>query len=428
LRVLVIGNGAREHALAWKLKQSPKVKEVYCAPGNGGMGRVGTCVPIDASNIVELADFAEKLSIGLTVVGPELALILGVVDEFEKRGLPIFGASRAAAEIEGSKAFSKRFMETHAIPTARYSVCSSITEAEAKVKSGEFGYPVVLKADGLAGGKGVIIAADEKEAHEGITRIMGERAFGNAGDRLVIEEFLVGEEVSFMVLADGKRILPLASAQDYKRVYDADQGPNTGGMGSFSPSRLLNAESSRLIFEGVVQPTLKGLADDGRRFTGVLYVGIMLTTQGPKVLEFNARLGDPETQSIIARLDTDLAELLLAAVGGRLDQVKISWRKEVSLSVVLASPGYPVAVKTGQLIEGLEEAEKVEGVTIFHAGTALRDGKLYTSGGRVLTVTATAPSLAAARDQAYRAASLIRYEGMHYRKDIGAAYEAGPSA
>ena len=405
--------------MVWALVKSESVTEVLCAPGNGGIAAIATCIPIDASNIVELADVAEKLNVDLTVVGPELPLALGIVDKFQSRGLTVFGATLAAAEIESSKAFAKNFMRAHDIPTARFEVCGTQEEARARVAAAPFGYPMVIKADGLAAGKGVFMVADEAEALAAVDRLMKERVFGNAGDRVVLEEFLEGTEVSFLVVTDGKHVVPLASAQDYKRAEDGDRGPNTGGMGSFSPSRALTAESSRAVLEKIIYPTLRGLASDGRTFSGFLYAGLMLTGDEPKVLEYNARFGDPEAQSIIPRLVGDLGEILMAAAEGKLGDKKFKWRKEVAVSVVLTSEGYPGSVQTGRRLTGLEAAERMEGVSLFHAGTRLDADELVTSAGRVLTVTAMARSLAAAREQAYKAVAKIEFEGMRYRRDIG---------
>lgn len=420
LRVLVVGNGAREHALVSKLKESPSVSEVFCTPGNAGIAQLATCLPIDTSNIVELADLAEKLNIDLTVVGPELPLSLGIVDGFKHRDLVVFGSTQAATEIEASKVYAKNLMKEHNIPTGKFHVCSTPAEAEAIIKQAPFGFPVVVKADGLAAGKGVIVAADEAEALRALDDIMRQRAFGNAGDQVVIEEFLEGEEVSFLVVTDGEHVVPLATARDYKRALENDGGLNTGGMGALSPARSIDADTSKLALRSIVYPTLKALREDGRLYSGVLYVGLILTSDGPKVLEFNARFGDPEAQSILPRFTGDLAELMMAAVNGKLADTRPIWRKEVAVSVVLASGGYPGKYETGQVITGIEDAAAIEGVEVFHAATMEKDGQLVTCGGRVLTVTARAPSLSAARELAYKGVSKIKFENMTYRRDIGA--------
>lgn len=421
MRVLVVGGGGREHALAWKLEQSPEVSELYCAPGNAGIAGVADCIDIDPSDIVELADFAENLSIGLTVVGPELPLILGLADEFERRGLSVFGPNRAAAELEGSKAFAKDFLKRHGIPTARYHVVSSMDEAKSVIESDEVGTPIVVKADGLAGGKGVSIASSRDEALAASEKLIDERQLGSAGTRLVLEEFLEGEEVSFFALSDGQHVLPLVSAQDHKRAYDGDEGPNTGGMGCICPATNLKADTLKRIVKEIVNPTISGLAAEGRRYQGVLYCGLMLTSDGPKVLEFNVRLGDPEAQAILPRFKGDLLPLLLEVAEGRLGKHRPEWTREPAVSVVLASGGYPGPYQTGKPIEGLESGtvELGEGAYVFHAGTKMEDGKLVTAGGRVLAVTALGQNLKAAIENCYQGVGHIRFDGCHYRKDIG---------
>lgn len=423
MRVLVVGNGAREHALVWRLKQSPGVKELYAAPGNVGMAGLATLMPIESSSIIELADFAAEFKVGLTVVGPELPLTLGITDEFHKRGLRVLGPTRAAAEIEGSKVFSKRLMKAHGIPTADFEICTSAEEASAHLDRRGNRFPVVLKVDGLAGGKGVVVAPDRATADDAVARMLVARSFGNAAARVVIEDFLEGTEISFQVLAHGLQAIPLAVARDWKRAQDGDLGPNTGGMGSISPSRALTPELGREIMQTVVSPTLKALDEDGRSFSGVLYVGLVLTAEGPRVLEYNARFGDPETQSIMSRLESDPLELFLAAATGHLETAKPVWKKEVSVSVVVASGGYPGEITTGHPIEGLDELDPAH-VQVFHAGTALVDGKLVTAAGRVLTVNACAPNRPKAIERVYAAVEKIHFEGMHYRRDIGAAEDA----
>ncbi len=421
MRVLIVGGGGREHALAWKLRQSPDVTELYCAPGNAGIASLADCVDIDPSDIVELADFAENLSMGLTVVGPELPLILGLADEFQRRGLPVFGPNRAAAELEGSKAFAKDFLRRHDIPTARYHVVSSMNEVRSVIEGGEVGMPLVVKADGLAGGKGVSIAASPEEALEQAEKLIDERQLGSAGTRLVLEEFLEGEEVSFFALSDGNHVLPLVTAQDHKRAYDGDEGPNTGGMGCICPATSLKAETLKGIIKDIVNPTISGLANEGRKYQGVLYCGLMLTAEGPKVLEFNVRFGDPEAQAILPRLKGDLLPLMIEVAEGRLGQHRPEWTREPAVSVVMASDGYPGKYPTGVEIHGLEDGkvELDEGVYVFHAGTKREDEKLVTAGGRVLAITALGQNLKAAIERAYQGVERITFEGCHYRRDIG---------
>lgn len=422
MRVLVVGSGGREHALVWKLKQSPQLKEIYCAPGNPGIAQLADCIDIDPSDIVELTDFAEKLSIGLTVVGPELPLILGLADELQRRGLAVFGPSRAAAELEGSKAFAKGFMKRHGIPTARFHVVNSADEAHAVIKQEELGLPLVVKADGLAGGKGVTIATTTKEALEAADRLLKEKALGTAGSRVVLEEFLEGEEVSFFVLSDGAKVFPLVAAQDAKRALDGDQGPNTGGMGCVCPATMLRAETLKRIMQEIVLPTVSKLAAEGRRYQGLLYCGLIVTKEGPKVLEYNVRFGDPETQAVLPRFKGDLLPLFREVADGKLEQHKPEWSREPAITVILASGGYPGTYQSGKAIEGVDLAKGVEiaeGVRLFHAGTKKSGGSLVTAGGRVLAVTGIGQNLKAAIDLAYQAVDGIRFEGMQYRKDIG---------
>ena len=419
MRVMIVGYGGREHALVWKLRQSKSVKEVFCAPGNPGIAQLADCVPIDAPNIVELADFALSVNINLTVIGPELALDLGIVDEFNKRELLVFGPTQAAAEIESSKVFAKEFMQKHKIPTARFEIANSPEEAEVAIERGAFEFPVVLKADGLAAGKGVMICRNESEFESCIEMMMKNRKFGMAGDRVVIEEFLEGQEISFQVISDGKRVLPLATSQDHKKLFDSDQGPNTGGMGAYSPTPYVTKALHVKIMNEIILPCISGMAEEGRPYQGALYAGLMLTKNGPQVLEFNARFGDPETQVLLPRMECDFAEVLLSAAQGKLEEVHIDWKKGASLCVVLCSEGYPEKTETGKEISGIEEAGKSDNVILFHAGTGKQDGKLVTSGGRVLGVTATHPHLTQAYEHAYSAVSKIHFQGMHYRKDIG---------
>jgi phosphoribosylamine---glycine ligase len=419
MRVLVIGNGGREHALVWKLQQSSLVKEIFCAPGNPGIRELADCVSIESHNTVELADFAQGLSMDLTVVGPELPLNLGIVDEFQKRSLLIFGPTASAAQLESSKVFAKEFMRKHNIPTAHFQIANGAEDAERHIRSGGFKYPVVLKADGLAGGKGVLICSSKKEAEEAIDYMMRERKFGIAGDRIVIEEFLKGEEVSFQVISDGRRVLPLATSQDHKKLFDGDKGPNTGGMGAYSPAISIGKELHHQIMNEIILPCISGMAVSGFSYLGVLYAGLMLTEEGPKVLEFNCRFGDPETQSMMPRMDCDLAEVILAASQGRLDDARVEWKKEATICVVLCSEGYPGPFESGKEIRGIEEARKLENILLFHAGTQETNEKFETAGGRVLGVTATHPNLSTAYDLVYDAVSKIQFGGIHYRKDIG---------
>jgi phosphoribosylamine---glycine ligase len=416
MKVLVVGGGGREHALCWKLRQSPELTELFCAPGNAGIAEVADCVSISASNIVELADFAAEVRIDLTIVGPELPLSLGIADEFAKRELGVFGPSRRAAEVETSKAFAKDFCRRRSIPTAEAAICSSRGEAERAIK--RFGFPAVVKADGLAAGKGVIIANDRKEAARILDLFFEERVFGAAGERVLVEEFLTGEEASFLAICDGRAVVPLATARDYKKVFDGDRGPNTGGMGSLSPAPMESETAGRALRE-IVVPTVAGLAEEGREFRGVLYAGLMLTQSGPKLLEFNARFGDPETEVILPRLEGDLLPALERAARGALSDTALAWKPEVCVGVVLASGGYPGAYETGRPISGLAEAGARPGVAVFHAGTARRDGDIVTSGGRVLVVTARSATLSGAVESAYDAADRISFEGKQFRRDIG---------
>jgi phosphoribosylamine--glycine ligase len=419
MKVLVVGNGGREHALAWKIRQSPLVTEVYCAPGNAGIAEVADCVPIDASNIVELADFAQTVKADLTVVGPELPMVLGIGDEFVRRGLRIFSPSRGAAEIEGSKAFAREFMTRHRIPSPLYEICSSAEEATAFVRRAPFGFPFVVKADGLASGKGTLVAHDAAEGRAAVEQIMAEKKFGSAGARVVMEEFLEGDEVSFLVFSDGSRVLPMTSVQDHKRAQDGDLGPNTGGMGTVSPSTNISVDGHKRIMQEIVVPTVAGLAEEGRRFQGVLFAGLMVTEDGPKVLEFNARFGDPETQVVVARMRSDLVPILEQCADGQLRETRIEWAKEPAVCVVLASRGYPGPPETGKPISGLEALKDWSDVVVYHAATARENGQLKTVGGRVLGVTAVGANLEAAIARAYEAIERIQFEGKYCRRDIG---------
>jgi phosphoribosylamine--glycine ligase len=415
MRVLVVGQGGREHAIAWKLRQSPLVKEVYAAPGNAGLAQIADCVNIGVADIIELADFAEKLRIDLTVVGPELPLTLGIVDEFQKRGLTIFGPTRLAAELEGSKVFSKEFMRKYNIPAADSTACGSIDEAKAALKSTK--YPAVLKVDGLASGKGVVIVESAKEADDYLRLVFEEKRFGNAATRILVEEYLTGEEVSFMVLTDGKKFVPLAPAKDYKKAFDGETGPNTGGMGSHSPAVVLSGQTAADIVKNIVVPSIEGMAAEGRPYTGCLYVGLMLTEQGPKVLEYNCRFGDPETQVQMMRLDDDLADVMLKVANGNLGDTKLSWKKEAAACVVIAVDGYPDEFQKGQEV-AIDPVDD-DAVVIFHAGIINKGGKMINVAGRVANVCARGATLTEALAKAYAAAPKVRFEGARFRHDIG---------
>ena len=419
MKVLVVGSGAREHAMAWKLAGERGVSEVLCAPGNPGITAHARCMPERADNPAAMLAMVVREGVDLTVVGPELPLSLGIVDLFAAEGHPIVGPSRAAAALESSKAFAKRFMERHRIPTARFRVCDSADAAYAAIASGEFGYPVVLKADGLAAGKGVVIAPDRASAEDAVRTTMVDRRFGAAGERLVLEECLIGEEASYFVLADGPACVPLSSAQDHKRIFDDDRGANTGGMGAFAPSPRMTPDVEGRVLDEIVRPVLDGMAREGHPFRGFLYVGLMLTSSGPTVVEFNVRFGDPEAQVVLPRLDEDLSWLLASAAAGGLPSRPARFRDEPHVGVVLAAAGYPESARTGQVITGIEEASMVPGALVFHAATSLHDRELVTAGGRVLTVVGRGHGYREAIDVAYRAASHIRFEGVQFRTDIG---------
>ena len=416
---MVVGSGAREHALVWKLSQEHRAGEILAAPGNPGMAQVSTCVPVDVADPDALFELADRESVELTVVGPEVPLAGGVADRFAVGGRLLFGPTRAAARLESSKAFAKAFMGRHGIPTAAHETHDNSPGALAAIRSGRFGFPVVLKADGLAAGKGVIIAADQETAERAVHDFMVDRRFGTAGTTVVIEEHLAGEEASFFALCDGRCALALPSAQDHKRAFDDDRGPNTGGMGAFSPSPRMTEEVGAQVMREIVQPVLDGMIAEGHPYTGVLYVGLMLTDDGPRVIEFNVRLGDPEAQVVLPQLVGDLTPLLVDAARGALDGGAVALGGEPHVGVVLASGGYPGAYPTGLAISGLDAVAAREGILVFHAGTARTDAGLVTSGGRVLTVVGKGAGFEQAIDRAYAAVALIQFEGMHVRQDIG---------
>lgn len=417
MRVLVVGGGGREHALVWKISQSPQVKKIYCAPGNAGIAREAECVSISAEDVKSLVAFAEKEKIDLTVVGPEAPLTMGIVDTFESRGMRIFGPRRNAAEIEGSKAFAKDLMKKYGIPAGDSRNFQDYGAAVTYVK--EKGAPLVVKADGLAAGKGVILCRRVEEALTALDQIMVQKTFGSAGSKVVVEEFLEGEEASFLAFTDGETVLPLPTSQDHKAIYDGDQGPNTGGMGAYSPAPVVSEKIHRDVMEKIMIPTVRGMSNEGKPYRGVLYAGLIIRDGKSKVLEFNARLGDPETQPILMRLKSDLIPVLEAAIDGRLAGLKVEWDPRPAVCVVMASGGYPGKYEKGKVIHGLEEAAKIPDTFVFHAGTSFRDGKAVTSGGRVLGATALGGTVGAAIQKAYEAAGKISWEGVYYRKDIG---------
>jgi phosphoribosylamine--glycine ligase len=416
MKILIIGGGGREHALAWKIRRSPLVEEVHCTPGNAGISQEAACRPGDITSPTAMADLAQEMGADLTVVGPEAPLVAGVADEFRARGLAIVGPSAAAARLEGSKVFAKQFLRAHAIPTAEFTVLEGASDIDAQIT--RFGFPVVLKADGLAAGKGVVILKSEPEARSAAESMLAGKLVGEAGRRAVLERFLPGEEVSFIVLSDGDRYYALPPTQDHKAVYDDDAGPNTGGMGAYCDPAILAPAERDEIMGRIVEPTLEALRQLGAPYRGFLYFGLMMTAAGPQVLEFNVRLGDPETQPLLYRMDSDLVPLLDAAARGRLDQLTVEWLPGPTVCVVMASGGYPGAFQPGKEIFGVDEAEET-GAKVFHAGTRFAEGRLVTAGGRVLGVTAGGEDLPTAIDNAYRAVARIQFEGMHYRRDIG---------
>jgi phosphoribosylamine---glycine ligase len=419
MRILVIGSGGREHALIWKLKQSPRIQAIFCAPGNAGISRVARCVPIQPADSAAITDFVRKETIDYVVIGPEAPLASGLADALMNAGIGVLGPSYEAAQLESSKVFAKDFMARHNIPTAHYSAYQDPQLALAFLESEEAGYPIVVKADGLAAGKGVVVARSKAEARSAVQRIMVDREFGQSGDQIIVEECLEGIEASYIVFTDGDTILPAVAARDHKAAYDNDAGPNTGGMGAYSTDDILGPELERDVLKRVIRPVIEGMKDEGFPFRGILYAGLMLTSRGPQVLEFNVRMGDPECQVILPRLKSDFSELCEALCQRRLKTYKAAWNSGAAVCVVLASGGYPGSYAKGKIITGLEMAEEDRRVAVFHAGTRLEDDKFVTDGGRVLGVTAVDQDLASAMMLAYEAVNKINFEGMHYRRDIG---------
>ncbi len=418
MKVLVIGSGGREHALVWKLSQSPRVSKLYCAPGNGGIGNEAECLPADQKSLDSLLVLAHQVQPDLTVVGPELPLQLGIVDEFQRRGWRIFGPTKAAAQLESSKSFAKEFMQRYRIPTGHYAICDSLDEVMEALS--RFSTPVVVKADGLAAGKGVAICQTKDEAVLTATDMLAGKMVGLAGSRVVLEEYLEGDEISFLVLSDGERVAPLVAAQDHKRIGDGDSGPNTGGMGAYSTASLVDEQMQNWLVQHIARPVVEGMKAEDVDYKGILYCGLMVTARGPMVLEFNCRFGDPETQPILMRLESDLLDAIEASIDGHVSDGDFRWSKDASVCVVMSSGGYPGVFEIGKKITGIEDAESVEGVKVFHSGTSRIGDAYYTAGGRVLGVTASAAELSSAVKRAYEAVSKIRFEGAHYRKDIAA--------
>lgn len=420
MKVLVVGSGGREHTLAWQIKKSPKLSKIYCAPGNAGTASLATNIPIPSNDLDGLLEFALSKQIDLTVVGPEDPLVAGIADRFQEAGQAVIGPTAAAAQLEGSKAFAKNFMKKHGIPTADYQTFSAAEEAADSLRSGRFQFPVVLKADGLAAGKGVFICPDLEESLKTVALVMKEKRFGDAGNQLVIEEFLEGEEASFMVFSDGILAVPMVPSQDHKTAYDEDKGPNTGGMGTYSSNSILSSQERQQVLDQIITPTIKGMAEEGHPYHGILYAGLMITSQGPKVLEFNVRLGDPETQVVLPRIKSDLLDVFQAMTAGSLSGSKIEWSEDATVCVVIASGGYPESYTTGKEISGLDMVEEDSDTVVFHAGTSFKKAIPVTSGGRVLGVTSQAPNLRKAILKAYEGVNKIHFEGMHYRRDIAA--------
>lgn len=417
MKVLILGSGGREHALAWATARSPRVTEVVCAPGNGGMAQIARCVPVDLKSLESMVRVAEEEHPALTIVGPELPLSLGIVDVLQERGLRVFGPTRDAAQLESSKGFAKQFMKRNHIPTAKYAVCASAAEFEKAVEY--FHPPIVVKADGLAAGKGVLICPSRSGALEAAHGLFNGSLLGENEKQVVLEEFLEGDELSFLCLSDGRDVVPLVPAQDHKRIGEGDTGPNTGGMGVYSSDSMLDAGMTEWILEHIARPTVRGMAEEGMPFRGVLYCGLMMTARGPEVLEYNARFGDPETQAILMRLESDLIEIIEACIDGRLHELRLRWTPGASACVVASSSGYPGTYKTGFPISGLSAARQVPEVQIFHSGTARVGDQLVTTGGRVLGVTAAGESMEQALARAYQAMAEIQFDGMYYRRDIG---------
>ena len=417
MRVLVIGGGGREHALVWKISQSQKVTDIYCAPGNAGTAEIAKNVPIAADQVDQLLAFAQENEIGLTIVGPEQPLVMGIVDQFQKKGLRIFGPTARAAELEGSKAFSKDIMKKYGLPTAEYETFTSHQLAQ-RYFDKETG-PIVVKASGLAAGKGVILCRNSEEGLNAVNTIMKDKSFGEAGEKVVIEEFLEGQEVSVLAFSDGNNFLLMDSAQDHKAALDGDKGPNTGGMGAYSPAPIFTDHLRQKVSDKIILPLIRAMNSEGRPYKGILYAGLMLTKNGPKILEFNARFGDPETQPLLVRMESDIVPLFEACIDGTLNQFELHWKPELSICVVMAAKGYPGSYKKGKEISGLNEAAALPDVVVFHAGTKAEAGKVLSSGGRVLGVTATGSDISSASKKAYDAVAKIRWDGIHYRKDIG---------
>lgn len=417
MNVLILGSGGREHALAWKIAQSPQVERLYCAPGNPGIAGVAQCVPLGVNDFEALIAFAKEHAVDLTVVGPEDPLARGITDRFAEAGLMVFGPTAAAARLESSKVFAKEFLQRHGIPTAAYAEFDSFDAAVAYIEAQ--GAPLVVKADGLAAGKGVVVALDTATAVEAVREMMVGRVFGDAGARVVVEECLFGEEASILAFSDGTTVVPMAASQDHKPVFDGDQGPNTGGMGAYSPAPVVTDALMAEICRTILEPAIRGMREDGTPYMGVLYAGLMMTTSGPKVIEFNCRFGDPETQVVLPRMKTDLVSALLACCRGELDRLPLEWHEGACVSVVMASGGYPRDYAKSKVITGIDAAERLAGVTVFHAGTKVQDGALVTNGGRVLNVTAAGAGIREAIDAAYDAVGCIQFEGAHYRRDIG---------
>jgi phosphoribosylamine--glycine ligase len=417
MKVLIVGSGGREHALAWKISQSKKVEKIYCAPGNAGISQLAECVDIKPDNIAQLKKFAINNKIDLTIVGPEAPLASGIVDEFGKEGLRIFGPSKAAARLEGSKIFAKEMMKKFNVPTASFAEFTDEREAMKYLQDSNL--PMVVKADGLAAGKGVVVASEFGEAEEAVHRMLVEKEFGEASSKIIIEECLMGQEASILAFSDGKHFTVMQSAQDHKRIFDNDMGPNTGGMGAYSPAPVVTVNVLKEVEEKVFRRMIDGMRKEGNPFVGVLYAGIMITKDGPKVLEFNVRFGDPETQPIMMRLKTDLVDIIERVLDGKLDNIAVDWEPKAAVCVVLASKGYPGEYEKGKEISGLDEAKALKDAVIFHAGTSLKNGKTVTSGGRVLGVTAMADTIESAINRVYSVVHMIKFDGMHYRSDIG---------